>query len=579
MSSTQGFTFPPPPPPPPPKQQQQQQQQQNAPSYGQSYNGHRGGRGRGRGRGFGHRGSGRGGGNYAATQPAPSTSVGYAPMNYAGYTAQPTPGISAPQYGVAPNYAPSTTFPNQAFQQGYNGLYNQPTGQTPHAYPSTMPPYQNQSSSAQPMVGMPMPWGYGQTATGMHSGAPNENMWNPQQSSNNGYGNQVANGGNPMKQPMNKRDHSSAFGKPQSTAPRVPAPPAVPSFGNPLPSKPPPPSEAMRVSKKKKRQHNQLGLTPKTEEHESSEEEDGVDEESKFASRGDGGSGGVAAPLKFSYRGRTATLQTPEDIAKWIEERKKRFPTQARVEEKKKVMEEAKKAREEALKQKRESRKGETKRLQKDSRGPDQQKASHDPIDAATKATQKAEKLRQKLLREQKRVAKAEADAKRAQLKVEALQKESQCNEAGGIATQTAEATEHVTPAEKTGESQMEAAEISSSSDMSGDSDWTSSSGSDESSSESESDSNSDDDSAPEEMTSRREGPERVPPPPRENAKKRVCRHFARNGRCLRGDTCNFLHELPDRKVKNKPAPQKGRQGLLQMVCSKPFRIWVNRCG
>lgn len=471
-------------------------------------------------------------------------------MNYAGYAAQSTPGISAPQYGVAPN-----------FPQSYNGLYNQAAGQPPQGYPPPMPSYQNQSSSAQTMMGMPMPWGYGgQTAaTGMHAGVPSGNGWNPQQQqqfSNNGYGNQLANGGgNPMTQQQhaNKRDHASAFGKPHPTAPRVPAPPAVPSFGNPLPSKPPPPSETTRAPKKKKRQHNQLGLTPKTEEHESSEEEEGVDEESKFASQSSDRPG-VTAPLKFTYRGRTATLQTPEDIAKWIEERKKRFPTQARVEEKKKTMEEAKKAREEALRQKRESRKEEPKRPQKDSRGP----SSHnDPVDAATKATQKAEKLRQKLLREQKRVAKAEADAKRAQAKVEALQKQSD-----GTAT----------TGDKTGESRM-----SSPSDKSGDSDWTSSSGSDDSSSGSESDSDdSADDSAPDEMTSRREGPERVPPPPRENVKKRICRHFARNGRCLRGDSCNFLHEMPERKVKNnsnnnnKPAPQKGRQGLLQMVCSFP---------
>ena len=355
--------------------------------------------------------------------------------------------------------------------------------------------------------------------------------------------------------PMTKRDHSSAFGKPQSTGPRTPAPPAVPSFGNPLPSKPPPPSDSTRALKKKKRQHNQLGLTPKNEEHESSEEEDGVDEESNFASRG---GVGVTAPLKFSYRGRTATLQTPEDIAAWIEERKKRFPTQARVEEKKKAMEETKKAREEALKQKRESRKQEMKWPQKDNQGQDQHKASSDPVDAAAKATQKADKLRQKLLREQKRVAKAEAEAERARLKLEELQKEPKRSERGGTemnGSQTSEAAEHVSlapekekadGAQHLAETQMEAAEISSSSESDGD--------------------NDSDDSAPEEITSRRDGPERVPPPPRENIKKRVCRHFARNGRCLRGDKCNFLHELPERKANTKPAPQKGRQGLLQMV-------------
>ena len=508
-------------------------------------------------------------------------------MNYAG--------IPTPQYATgsqqASGYPPtSTAFQSQPFQpaaaqmspyqQGYNGLYNQSATPMTQTYSSSMPPYQHASPSTQPsMMGMPMPWGYGQPTTGMHPGTENGNGWSPQPYYNNGYGNHAYNETKPMK-PMNKRDHFSAFGKPQSTGPRTPAPPAVPSFGNPLPSKPPAPSDATRAPKKKKRQHNQLGLTPKTEEHESSEEEDGVDEESKFAS---GGGSGVTAPLKFSYRGRTATLQSPEDIAAWIEERKKRFPTQAKVEEKKKAMEEARKAREEALKQKRESRKQEKKQPQKDSRGQDQQKASRDPVDAAAKAAQKADKLRQKLLREQKRVAKAEADAERARLKLEKLQNEPNRSETGGEEmngsqkTQTPVAAEHVSLAPEGGkaddaqhlaETQMEAAEISSLSGMADDSDWTSSGGSDDdSSSESDSDHDSDDD-APEEMTSRREGPERVPPPPRENVKKRVCRHFARNGRCLRGDKCNFLHELPERKANTKPTPQpqKGRQGLLHMV-------------
>lgn len=60
--------------------------------------------------------------------------------------------------------------------------------------------------------------------------------------------------------------------------------PIVPSFGNPLPVKPPAPQELARRPKKKKRRHNQLGLTPKTLEHESSEEEENdVDEEANLA--------------------------------------------------------------------------------------------------------------------------------------------------------------------------------------------------------------------------------------------------------------------------------------------------------
>jgi hypothetical protein len=59
--------------------------------------------------------------------------------------------------------------------------------------------------------------------------------------------------------------------------------PSVPSFGIPLPVKPPAPVETGR-KRKKKRRHNQLGLTPKTVEHESSEEEgNDIDEEAKLA--------------------------------------------------------------------------------------------------------------------------------------------------------------------------------------------------------------------------------------------------------------------------------------------------------
>lgn len=584
VMSSQGFSFPPP-PPPPPRQQQPPQQHNHAPQYGQNHRGQRGGRGaggnpRGRGRGQGNRGGGRGG-HYTAPSPAYSgnaapSSVGYAPMNYAGFPTQPlsttpTPAIAAPQYGS--NYPPtSTTFTSpQTFSQPTTSpyqhqatsydAYNQAMGQMAQAYAAM--PYQHASP--------PMPWSYGQTApTGAFPGAQQGNGWGPPPFNSNAYGNNMSNGDKSMKQ-HNKRDHSSAFGKPQSTAPRVPAPPPVPSFGNPLPSKPPPPSDVTRKPKKK-RKHNQLGLTPKAEDHESSEEDDDVDEESKLAS---GGGGAVNATLRFTYRGRTATLKTPEDIAAWIEERKKRFPTQARAEERKKAMEEAKKARDEAMKQKREARQQETKQPQKDTPERRQQRTSGHSVDAVAKAKEKADKLSRKLEREQKRVAKAEADAERARLKVEELRKESTGLRKDGDVSQEAQlsatSAEHFSGEPGKPVADMEAAETNPSSDTPDDSDWTSSSGSDLSDSEESDDEDVDgDDSAPEELTSRREGPERVPPPPRTDVKKRVCRHFARNGRCLRGDSCNFLHELPERKAKTKPtAPQqkeKSRKGLLHMV-------------
>ncbi|CAI7652496.1 unnamed protein product [Penicillium glandicola] len=421
-----------------------------------------------------------------------------------------------------------------------------------------------------------------------------------------------------------KRDHSSAFNKPQSTAPRTPAAPAVPSFGNPLPSKPPPAADstANRKAKKRKRKHNQLGLTPHTEDHESSEEEVDEDEESKLAQ-----SGSDAAPLQVSYKGKTSTLETPSDIAAWIAERRKKFPTQARVEEKKKSMEEAKAAREAIRQQKQKAQQEKREDQQK------QNEQKTETTDATTNA-QRREKIRRNLEREEKRIQKAMAETEAARLRVEALQKEALSlnsdfdqDEDTGITTghqhpapviktdpentvpepaiktepetavpeetiktephdpipepaqsavpacHTTEAQgsprfnlEHTMKTEHSPDHGLDDMELGSDH---GASDWTSSSAS---GSDSDSDSDSD---APEQATSRRTGPERVPPPPREG-KKTVCRYFARNGHCNRGDQCKFLHENDSErtsKAKTKPTEKKEketkRKGLYQALLDR----------
>lgn len=340
-------------------------------------------------------------------------------------------------------------------------------------------------------------------------------------------------------------------------------------------------------------------MTPKADEHESSEEEDDADEESRLA---DGG--GATAALKFTYRGRTSTLQSPADIAAWIEERKKRFPTQARIEERKKTMEEAKKAREEANRQ-RELQRQESRRLQREAREQkerekqEQQEKSPNPANAAAKAKQKADKLRRKLMKEEKRVVKAEAHAERARLQqndsTNGTKDAAESHAAAAVVGDSAPgATLPVNQQEtipepdgittlppqpdQTAHTETLDAHPGISSDASESSDWTSSSGSDLSDSEesgSDYDDAESDSSAPEETTSRRTAPDRVPPPLRE-PKKRICRHFARNGRCLRGENCNFLHEMPERS-KGRDTEKKGRKGLLQAVRFPPFTsgYWI----
>lgn len=556
--------------------------------------------------------------------PTNTPSVGYPPMNnYAGFAPQPLAATQQPMPTPHFNPAQSQNFQNhhnvaafasqqQPYSQpaahgspyqrrpSYDAAYASSTTQSAPMYSPVMSTPQHTAASAPPpMMGPPMRWGFENagSAAGGHA-ANHGNQRGPRSFNtyNNNHNTTQPSLGSGTPHHPNKRDHASAFGKPRSTGPRVPAPPPVPSFGNPLPSKPPPPVDTSKKPKKKKRKHNQLGLTPKTDEHESSEEEDDVDEEARLAPVATG----AAAPLQFTYKGRTAALQTPAEIAAWIAERKKRFPTQSRVEEKKKAMEEAKKARDEALRQK-ESRKQEAKRPQKDARSQKEQRpSSADPVDAAAKAKQKADKLRRKLMKEQKRVEKAEADAERARMRVEQLQKgttgvegetksapeegqiQPEARSSDDTASNSAQdklSTHDKAPDKdaetaggasslgvsdtKQGQAELpESAELSS--NASDSSDWTSSSGSESSDSDSN-DSGDDDDSAPEEISSRRQGPERVPPPPRE-VKKRICRHFARNGRCLRGEQCKFLHETPQRAAKTKPVEKKGRKGLLQAV-------------
>jgi hypothetical protein len=104
-----------------------------------------------------------------------------------------------------------------------------------------------------------------------------------------------------------------------SKPPRAKAavPPQVPSFGFSLP----PPSVAKPDNKKRK---VTLGLSQQIAQDESSDEED-VDEEAAFSAKLKGG--GYA----FEHEGETITIQTGAEVAAWIKDRRKNFPTQQRI--------------------------------------------------------------------------------------------------------------------------------------------------------------------------------------------------------------------------------------------------------
>lgn len=546
MASQQGFSFPPP-PPPPSSSTQQQFPQARSHSTQNGYN-YRGGSGRG-GPGGGFRGRGRGGmnrggrggashpnyrnnnqqGMYNGGYTMPSNAPKYY-QNGSQYSspAQTFPPVSqfAAQTHVAPTY-PATNY-DARFQNTQNGSTAPIPSYTGHQSHSAVP-------VAASVVAPPMHWGYDKTgAGGFYPGSTT-------------YQNPVPHahpqGNNYQNQHGHKRRYSSTFEKPTSQGPRPTASPAVPSFGVPLPAKPPQPVETSRQGqKKKKRKFNQLGLTPKTDEHESSDEEDDADEENRLASA----AGNLAGPLQFTFRGRTSTLNSATDIQSWIEERKKRFPTQARIEEKKKAQEEAKKQKElqrEEARRKQQELKEQREQARREAQ--EKKEKGSDPMDAALKAKAKAEKLRKKLLKEERRLQKAEADAERARLVAEASQQHP--------LTDDIPSTNEV-PAQ--GNTIDENQSIMSESASSEDEDS--------------------DDDVPEEMSSRRQGPERVPPPPREGQPKprKPCRDFQRRGKCPRGSHCRYSHD-PSTEGTDKSRPtvkpgagakQPAKRGLFQMV-------------
>ncbi|EOA88715.1 hypothetical protein ACJQWK_05748 [Exserohilum turcicum] len=116
-------------------------------------------------------------------------------------------------------------------------------------------------------------------------------------------------------QPPNKALQQS------SKPPRAKAavPPQVPSFGFSLPMPP------VTKPDDKKRKVT-LGLSHQVARDESSDEE--VDEEATYSEKLKGGG------FAFEHEGETITIQTGAEVAAWIKDRRKNFPTQKRIMEK-----------------------------------------------------------------------------------------------------------------------------------------------------------------------------------------------------------------------------------------------------
>ncbi|KAI4148591.1 MAG: hypothetical protein LQ340_005032, partial [Diploschistes diacapsis] len=424
------FVFPPPPPPPPVATQES-----STASRGNSGGNWGNGLGRGRGGAYpSQRGGNRGG--LSNTWNA----QGYArAASSSGYSYQQRNGFSNNQ-GASNSRPQQYNQANGQWQQGYatnqtvthtvTGSYQQhqapnhfTQGQTygPQTYGGAAV-YANQPNQYAPQgtppitMGPPIRMGFKDMRDSAYAVSPNQSYG--ANSAHYKIDNRLQSSGRGRGQ---KRHFGEAFGH-KDIKPKTATAPSVPSFGAPL-SIPTPASLPFKEgaqTKKKKRQHNQLGLTPKVDDPEYSE--DDADEESKLAATIIKPNG--SHPLfSFSYKGKLAALSSPEDIAAWIEERRKRFPTKLRIAEanakKALAQERVRKEKEERSKEKVEREEVRKKAAEESSREKKKDKNSRKrkkkkPAEHRDEQNE-ADELRKTLEKTQKRLAELEAQAKKSQ--------------------------------------------------------------------------------------------------------------------------------------------------------------------
>lgn len=346
-----------------------------------------------------------------------------------------------------------------------------------------------------------------------------------------------------------KRDHSTAFRGQRGRGPKPSAAPAVPSFLSNIPGLSPPTPSASSAGiarsptekKPKPRTTNILGLNPSTQHPDSASDDE--DEEAKLAPTATANS---HTGLTYEYRGQTATLRTPAEIAAWIAERRKRYPTAAKAEQAKREAEE-KKANLEARQLQREAyeeEKAKSMRKVENWLGKDKKMEGQ----AERQARLKTEKLLKKAAKAQKQLAKAQHALKRVQgttASVTAGAKNSDNGEEGAADIMDSSAQHDTAPPGVQDDSDASSVV----SEMDSEDEDTSSSGTSSGGSSEESDAASN--SAPESRSTKRTAPDRVPPPPRltpvtNHTSDNVCRSMLKTGQCKHGKKCRYSHELPE---------------------------------
>ncbi|KAF2452706.1 hypothetical protein BDY21DRAFT_375398 [Lineolata rhizophorae] len=391
---------------------------------------------------------------------------------------------------------------------------------------------------------------------GHHQHQPGHRTFNSNTRFNNRNSNHhwKSSGVHPPKPPASKP--ARVVNPPVATAP------SVPSFTLPIPGLPANVASTYDTNKaattndssasRKKRKTNQLGLTPAGSDHEDSD----VDEEAVYAAPS------LKGLLAFEYNGIPTKLATPADIAAWVSERKRKWPTKARVNEKRKA-----ELRRRLEKEQEEKRKARGNEKAGGARGKEYQ---------VEKERKKVEKLRRELEKSERRLAEAvgtqakenttpkevkKGNEERAEKEAKKTPK-SKRNAALGIAYES--------------ETESEASSVSSSNSE------ESSILSTDSSSDDTSDVD-DSDAAPEVESTRQKQPLASDPKPaklrpkdkrlQQSPAKEMppCKFFEQRRQCPKGRKCRFKHEEPPRKgLFQRMVEQEQQQAdLLALRCIK----------
>ena len=314
--------------------------------------------------------------------------------------------------------------------------------------------------------------------------------------------------------------------------------------------------------------------------------------------------------MRITYNGRSSTLSSSSELAAWLAERKKRYPTRARIEgekaRKSQQQEEARLARiakQEQERKEKEEQKIQLERLkvkeriQRKKEQKQENPCKGNELSREEKAVQKAEKLRRKYERAQEKVARLTAPISRSKAKVEsspelaarALRKArvddltvaghaAAGGDAEALLTPTSRSHSPIQAAEadisdisRTHDALLSPAKVqdhpvvtlpetlafsdSSSLDFSDSTSSDSDSDSTSRDSSNDDDESSDSNSAPIVLSSKVPSSEPAsppkPPPPKQ-VKNEICRSYLRNGRCPFEGRCQYKHELPERGARQK---------------------------